>query len=89
MDNMIKEEKTKKKSHRLVDPNPNVVVKFERFMKKCDYRWKLEKNDTVCCGYHGREKPKACNAYNCPEVDWIVDDIQIMDEEERKITYIS
>jgi len=79
----------KKKSRRLVDPNPNVIIKFENFRKKCDYHWKLEKNDTMCCGYYGREKPQECNAYNCPEVEWIVNDIEIRKNNENEITYIS
>ena len=83
---MKRKAKSKMKSKNLVNPNPDIVMKWERFRRRCDYPYKHK--DADCCGYYSRENPTACNAYNCPEVEWIVDNIEIMKKEE-KLTYIS
>lgn len=52
-----------------------VVVDFEPFKNKCDYRWK-EKEQNYCANY-GRENREKCDATNCPLIYYLIEDIKI------------
>jgi len=62
---------------------PDVIINFDRFRRRCDYRWKDEKKQA--CGHYGMEASKPCKADSCPEVLWIVENITI--EPEKRSFY--
>ena len=53
-----------------------VVVKFEDFMKKCDYRWKH--NFKEYCAHEPREDKIECSIEGCPLIYYSVEEIRPM-----------
>ena len=77
-----------KKTEKLPE-NPFILVKWEDFFKRCDYRSKESHTDRYLCGRQGvteNPEPLYCDYMTCPYISFIVKDFKI--QEEKKPDYI-